>query len=380
MTKRRIGSIFATLGLLGSLLALLPGSVAEAQSAAVTVSEGESIQAALDAAAPGTTITVEKGVYEEALVIRTDGITLQGEKGATINPGDATSECEFFGDFDGICIAAAYYLDETGFSQSSETISDVTVSGFTVKNPTGSGIGVVEGENITITGNSVTGAGCDGYYVLFTNNFELSRNKAKKSSQTLGFCSNTTVAESSNGLISRNKFLNGVNAGLAVNDSQKMKIDRNKVVGNCNGIVMIGNSDNEPSKNNKITKNVVSKNNTRCQPFLDFGIEAYAGGVGILAMGGSRIQIKGNKVTKNVVTGEISFLAGGIVVRDNLDFGTGEVSVPIDRVTVSRNKSTGNSVAGAELDLLVATEEGRVKATKNTCGVSAPDPAWCGGK
>ena len=45
----------------------------------VTVHHGQHIQAAIDNAAPGTTITVEPGTYHENLLIAKDGITLRGE-------------------------------------------------------------------------------------------------------------------------------------------------------------------------------------------------------------------------------------------------------------------------------------------------------------
>src|SRR5262245_22951117 len=45
---------------------------------AIVVRPGQSIQAAIDAASPGTTIVVKRGTYQENLVIRTDGIKLIG--------------------------------------------------------------------------------------------------------------------------------------------------------------------------------------------------------------------------------------------------------------------------------------------------------------
>ncbi len=69
--------------LLPSLALLLNASGARA--AELTVLDGESIQAALDAALPGDTITVESGTYVESLLTAVDGaITLQAAEGATV--------------------------------------------------------------------------------------------------------------------------------------------------------------------------------------------------------------------------------------------------------------------------------------------------------
>lgn len=370
----------AAMAMIAGLLAFLPSTAAAAQANEITVSAGESIQAALDAADPGTTITVEKGTYEEALVIRTSGITLIGEKGATVSPGDARSECEFFGDIDAICIANGFFVNEAGQTDSTETIRDVTVSGFTIKNVRGAGVGVVRGENITITRNSVQAPGCDGFYVITTTGFEVSRNTTKKASNVLGFCNGLSIINSSDGIVSRNKALNGFGTGVMLNSVESVNLDRNKVVGNCNGITLTDGPDAPLGvKNVKITKNTVSKNNKTCKPFESFGFDESFGGAGIAVLGGDKIQIKKNKVTKNIVDDKIGFPTAGIMVLDNVNIFTGEFIDSVGRVSISRNTVTKNSVNGLETDILVGTEDGKVNVTKNNCGVSTPDPAWCGG-
>ncbi len=367
--------------MIAAVLTLLPATPVNAQSGNdVTVSPGESIQAALDEAQSGDTITVKKGVYEEALVIRASGITLIGEKGATVSPGDSRTECEFFGDVDAICIATDFFTKENGQIDSREVISDVTVSGFNVKNTRGAGIGVVRGENITITNNSVTAPGCDGYYVILTDGFNVSRNVVKKSGQVLPFCNGVSVLSSSNGTVARNKAVNGDGMGLLFNSVVNVKVDRNKVVGNCNGISLNNDTDRPLDlKNVKVTRNTVSRNNKSCKLFESFGIDAEFGGVGIAVVGGDKIQLKRNKVTKNVLAKELELPTAGILLADNVNPLTGEFFAPLGRVTVARNNVRDNSAGGVEVDLAVLSADGKVKFNKNTCGVSVPDPAWCGG-
>ena len=74
----RVKMTFAVLAMATLALALPASSTAHRT---VTVHSGESIQAAIDAAKPGTTIKVEEGTYAEALTIDKDGIELVGEDG-----------------------------------------------------------------------------------------------------------------------------------------------------------------------------------------------------------------------------------------------------------------------------------------------------------
>lgn len=383
MYQRKKKTSVATLVviMIAGLLTLLPATQVEAQAGNDrTVSPGESIQAALDEAESGDTIIVKKGVYNEALVIRTSGITLLGEKGATVSPGDSRTECEFFGDVDAICIAADFFTREDGRIDSREVISDVTVSGFAVRNVRGAGIGVVRGENITITKNNVTAPGCDGYYAILTDGFEISRNVVKKSGQVLGFCNGVSVLSSSNGTVARNKALNGAGMGLLLNSVVNVKVDRNKVVGNCNGISLNDDPDRPLElKNVKVTRNTVSRNTKSCKIFEMFGVDAEFGGVGIGVIGGDKIQLKRNKVTKNVLPDELQLPTAGVLLIDNVNPLTGDFFSPLGRVTVAHNTIRDNSAGGVEVDLSVLTQDGKVKVNKNTCGVSIPDPALCGG-
>src|SRR5919107_1180515 len=64
--------------LLGALVAPLVWT-APAGAAEFVVHPGESIQAALRAAPPGSTITVRKGVYHEAVTLTDDGMKVRGD-------------------------------------------------------------------------------------------------------------------------------------------------------------------------------------------------------------------------------------------------------------------------------------------------------------
>ena len=76
----------------------VPGAAIAAGSDNIVVEDGESIQAAIDAAEPGTTITV-RGDHVENIWINKDDISLVGRGDATITQPEepAFAPCDFFG-------------------------------------------------------------------------------------------------------------------------------------------------------------------------------------------------------------------------------------------------------------------------------------------
>ena len=101
MRKRFFAVLFATCaGAFGVVFASPAGA-----AGAIIVRPGQSIQAAVDAAAPGTTIIVQRGTYAENVEIATDGIKLHGN-GATLVPpaNPAPNFCGMGGPaVDGVC-------------------------------------------------------------------------------------------------------------------------------------------------------------------------------------------------------------------------------------------------------------------------------------
>src|SRR5262245_23432561 len=84
---RRIVRGAALVGLVGALL--LIGTATPALAGAIVVHPGESIQAAIDAAPPGATVTVTKGTYREAVCLTRDGIGLRGDAAVIKPPAQA---------------------------------------------------------------------------------------------------------------------------------------------------------------------------------------------------------------------------------------------------------------------------------------------------
>lgn len=118
---------------LGAAALVALGTAGTALGATHVVLPGQSIQAAVDAAAPGDTVVVEAGVYREEVVVRTDGLTLVGRSATLEPPTTASGVCadpELPGSTVGICL-----LGEIDFEtfEVLDYVEDVTVTGFTVR-------------------------------------------------------------------------------------------------------------------------------------------------------------------------------------------------------------------------------------------------------
>jgi hypothetical protein len=149
--------IAAAVSMLTLGLTMAPAGLADGHCDA-TVSDGESIQAAVDKADPGDTICVEDGTYEESITIpeSLDGLTLEATGDATI-------------DGDGVDVgdrphAAIHVAAVSG----SSLLTDVTVEGFTIQNPdgtygvyAGSGGGGADVSGLVLEGNTIQDVGVD---------------------------------------------------------------------------------------------------------------------------------------------------------------------------------------------------------------------------
>lgn len=142
VSAQRALSVLLTLSLMLSLGVLAPPAAGTAAGAEITVSSGESIQDAIDAAAPGDTVIVGPGTYEEALTI---------DKSLTVVSSDGAAET---------------IIDWFDYPSSSVTISlsdaETVVfggegAGFTVLNADdGMDVTVEYWSSVTIVGNTFT--------------------------------------------------------------------------------------------------------------------------------------------------------------------------------------------------------------------------------
>src|SRR5919112_337410 len=148
---RRTTLLMATMALtllVASGVALVAG-VGSAQAANKVVGPGESIQKAINAADPGDTIVV-RGVHKEDVIIRKKGIKLRGDAPVREAPATAKADspCSKASGPTAICVLGDFN-PETG--EVNKRVSDVSVSGFTIRGFKAVGIDVAAARDATVT-------------------------------------------------------------------------------------------------------------------------------------------------------------------------------------------------------------------------------------
>jgi parallel beta-helix repeat protein len=333
------------LALAGSAMVVLAPA---AGAATVTVQPGQSIQAAVDAAAPGTTIKLAPGVYHDNVEISKKAITIQGsgagntvlEPPAAPHPGSRCVVPEDPEAVNGICVAA-FPLPENGSPTALVTAPHIT--GLTVRNFS-SGIGVLF---FGVKGGTVDHvvAANDGAYGItafastgtrFMSNVTFS---SKEAGLYVGDSPNA-AATVQNNVSFDNQF------GIFIRSASKGTINNNNVYGNCAGILFL-NQPNSPT--GWVTgSNAVHDNDRACPPSRE---GPPLSGAGILLFGAGRNTIQNNTVNDNAPGGPTA-VSGGIVLVEgssgnNITNNNAHRNVPVD---LADDSGAANRFAGNRCD------------------------------
>ncbi|NEK58282.1 hypothetical protein GCU56_10410 [Geodermatophilus sabuli] len=353
----------------------------------VVVRHGESIQEAVRAAEPGTTIHVEAGTYPESVTIRKDGITLRGHGTVISPPEDAErTDCE--------TLFPAPPGEEQPPASGICILGDVTVPDFeadptaeiTVNDPV---------SHVTVEGVTVAGAPFDGLIGVGTTDLTV-RDSKFEDNGGYGAASFTTERTAFHG----NAAVGNTEAGFYVGDSPESGADvrrnysadnamgfffRNASHGeargnvaeeNCLGILVLAGAPG-PATHWQIKGNEVRANN---------GLEGDRAeicaspppvtGAGILLVGAQDVEVRRNLVTGHVATGE-SLVSGGIVVRGTLtaaDFpppAEGEEAEEFPPPILPTGEVEDNVLHDNRPDVFARDAEG-MEFDDNRCGTSDP--------
>jgi hypothetical protein len=286
----------------------VPAAAGAAAGTTIVVNPGQSIQAAVNQAQPGDTVLVKPGVYQQAVQIRTDGITLRGSGdflgGTVIKPPTRPPNnlcTKVFGPT-GVCILAKRVNQKTG-----KVISPVyndTVTGLYVTGWPGNGVFGYGTYGLTV--QRVVAIN-DGEYGIsrFESTKTLFANDTAIGNEEAGFY----VGDSPNAAtVVRDNVVKGNTLGIFVRHARGVTVMNNRVKGNCQGILVLDDGQPGGAGNAVIEGNSVFRNNLSCAANED--TPALQGG-GILLLGATQ-----TKVTSNSVKGNIGnqVNSGGIVV------------------------------------------------------------------
>jgi len=372
------------------------------------VAYSDTIQGAIDAASAGDTILVGAGTYTEQLVI-SKSLTLQGtgkdvtllQAPATLTPTAWTHRGAAFNALIEVNGAAAHGITVTingftidGLNKSSAsprytgvvyhnadgTFSDNKITNFGNTPPTGAdgwGIFVVEGSNVTISGNTIDNWGKGGVVVDGDENYASTDVTGNVTGNTIvGAGQITAVAQNgvqisrgatgtvSNNTISGN-FYEGSDwsgSGILLYYSKNVTVSGNTLTGNQTGIYINGQDTTYLTEGTQVTGNSLTGGK--------YGIallhtkDTTISGNTISGNSGSGIRARADEINtliqSNTITGNNTSKAtdaAGILIAADAD---------ATKITISKNKLTGNFNAD-----LLNLSSGTVSATPDWWGSEA---------
>lgn len=267
----------------------------------LTVKDGESIQDAIDIAAPGDTIVVESGTYEEDVTVDVEDLTLEGPNAGTPGCGDRGPEATIEGrvvlsadgtTFDGFEVSPP----PTESTQESEAVrASNTPNGVTIRNNL-----VREFERDDPGGGFY---GVDGINIFGGNGSEAIENATVRQNKVRNLRNEDTAGAAG---IS----IQGNVDGCTVADNVVKEIGE-EVTAYGFGVTIRGTGNHgEVPKNIDVTGNDLK--NVLSDPASDF----FGVGVGIEA-GGANYEITENTIEDNDFGTEIKAVADGVVYEEN---------------------------------------------------------------
>jgi len=289
-------------------LALCVAASLPAAAAHLVVHPGQSIQAAVDRARPGDTVTVHPGTYTEAgrscphdasevcaVSVTTDRISLVAPKGATLQSAA--------GQNDGIAFSPRSPKPAICVSTASERLHGATVRGFTVRGFSGDGIFLLCADGVVVEGNTAVDNLEYGIFPSHVVGGRVVGNHASGARDT-----GIYVGQSRDVLVEGNVAQANV-SGFEVENSSGVTVQHNLATGNTGGFLTFAlpGLDIHVNEANTLQDNVSSFNNLANQ-CTGGDVCLVPAGTGILAVSTQR-----NVIRRNVVIGNGSL---GIALTD----------------------------------------------------------------
>lgn len=290
-----------------SLLTVCRAAPARAET--LTVHAGESIQAAVDAASPGSTILVEPGVYHEqspsrAITVTKEGISLIGR--STSDAAVVLERSE--GQDNGIWVSPADTVDlvppaddeHPPCGLSGQRVRNFTIRGFTVTGFPEFGIYLACVDRFAITDNIVRDTDVYSIFPVHSSQGQILRNTA--SGTTGDACIYT--GQDLDILVAFNRASDCL-LGFQIENSRAVRLIGNVATGNTAGLFVdvIPNDQVKEGSDNLVSGNVLSGNNRPNQAPPDSDNAMIPPGLGIAINGSDSTLVTGNIITDNDFAG-----------------------------------------------------------------------------
>jgi nitrous oxidase accessory protein NosD len=339
----------------------------------IRVRPNQSIQRAIASAPRGSRIIIAPGEYKEQLTIKTNDMTLIGEKGATILPPDVpvNNECTDFAGPNadgtpsqaGICITGAgldledFVTEHARVKSVQKPIRGVKVSGFTVKDFSGFNILVLGAENTEICDNKLLDSPKYGFLTAGSVNTKVTDNEI-----------GSTRPE--------NRFI-----GLCMDNFSKVKVIKNKISNYFIGLCI--QTDGAQVEDNEVSDACFGA-------FLDPGVKdvrlrgnrfTNAFRNGCAGFGAAAISVDGAigaRVENNFIEGwkteDAKNLTTGIAVVDDPCLSPSISCEGLRIPAIARdNLVKGNTLRDNDFDIFVYTSGTGNEFRRNRCATSNKD-------
>jgi nitrous oxidase accessory protein NosD len=266
------------------------------------VRPGESIQAAVDAAKPGDTITVLGGVHHESVVIRKDGLTLQGVDTSLEPPTKSTSPCDVGFGPPAFCI-----LGDVNFqtNEVSDYVEDVSIIGFTVRNFR-DGIIAIGARDAKFVHDHAFNNGEYGITAFASTGTQFISNVTSGAGEAGIYVGDSPRAQAT---IADNETYGNL-VGVLVRNAFHGRIAGNEVHNNCVGMWFLADEPG-PAGGFDVAGNTVTNNTRACAATEE---TPPLSGIGIALVGARDVELQGNHIIGNVPSGPTGIHPGGVVV------------------------------------------------------------------
>ena len=279
---------------LGSAIACTPPAVL---AAGHTVKPGDSIQAAIDAAAPGDVIKVEPGDYTEAAASDTAAIRvtksiklIAKSKLPTVKVRIIPSTPPVAGQNNGILVEPANPTDPD--------VNGVMIKGFTVEGFPNNGIWLRHVQNYKLMGNESINNLENGIFPT------LSANGLVKKNLSYGSQDSALWIEASENVRALGNELHGSPTGLEITVSKNIDVKKNDIHDNTVGVGLYHpNAASQPPLGGDgfwtLSKNHIHNNNAPNTAPAGTMSAALPSGAGVLVLGVDHITVEKNLVENN---------------------------------------------------------------------------------